>query len=700
MTIPRRCPAVLVSVSLAAAAARAGAQVAPAPAPRRPAPAAPAQPIRPEANAPPRPVLATDLYRLRTVRDPQLSPEGAWVAYTVSQIDSAKDRTETDIWMTSWDGSQTIRVTATPGSESSPRWSPDGRWLAFLSARQQGDGAQVWLLDRRGGEAQRVTDVRDGVSDFAWSPDASRLAIVADVNPDSAAADTTRPHPIVIDRYVFKRDREGYLTRSHAHLFLFDVASRTLDTLTAGDADDRSPAWSPDGARLAFARTPEPAPGTGDDSDVYVVDAHPGSAPVRLTDFPGPDGGPPAWSPDGRSVAFTRGDEPRLSAYQLAKLAVVPADGGAPARVLTAALDRPVSRPTFTADGRALRVLVSDDRRAYLAQVRSADGATTPVAAGRRAVLGYTVAAHDDAKVAMLVSTPDRPPEVYALEGDTLRTLTHHNDSLMGALQLGATEDLVSRSGDGTEVHSLVVRPAGTPSGARVPLLLDIHGGPNGQDAYAFSLDRQWLAANGYAVLSVNYRGSCCRGARYQQAIYADWGHFEVTDVLGAVDAAVRAGIADSARLGVGGWSYGGITTVYVIATTNRFKAAVAGAHGIDVFALYGTDQYVQQYDLELGAPWVNTPLYAKLSYPYLHADRIHTPTLFMGGALDMNVPVTGSEQMYQALRRLGVPTELVVYPGEWHGIARPSFQVDRLRRRVGWFDRYVKGAAGPAPAR
>jgi dipeptidyl aminopeptidase/acylaminoacyl peptidase len=414
---------------------------------------------------------------------------------------------------------------------------------------------------------------------------------------------------------------------------------------------------------------------------------------VRLTDFAGPDDGPLAWSPDGRWVAFTRGDEPRFSAYDLDKLAVVPADGSAPARVLTATLDRPVSRPTFLGDGAALRVLVSDDRRSYLARVRAADGAVEPVGSGRRSVQGYVVAARDEARVALLVSTPDRPPEVYALERDTLRALTHLNDSLLGQLQLGATEDLVSRSADGTEVHSLVTRPAGSAPGARAPLLLDIHGGPNGQDGYAFSLDRQWLAANGYAVLSVNYRGSCCRGERFQKAIYADWGHFEVMDVLGAVDAAVRAGIADSARLGIGGWSYGGITTVYAIATTNRFKGAVAGASNINVFGLYGTDQYVQQYDLELGAPWANTVLYQRLAYPFLHAERIRTPTLFMGGSQDMNVPVTGSEQMYQSLRRLGVPTQLVVYPGEWHGISRPSFVLDRLRRRVAWFDRYVKGA-------
>jgi dipeptidyl aminopeptidase/acylaminoacyl peptidase len=648
-----------------------------------------------------RSLVATDIYRLRSVRDPQVSPEGGWVAYTVTSVDSAKDRSETDIWMTSWDGTQTLRVTSTPGNETAPRWSPDGRYLAFLSSRQAGDGAQVWLLDRRGGEAQRVTTIRDGVADLAWSPDASRLVLVATVKTDSAAADTTRPHPILVDRYQFKQDRVGYLTRSHSHLFLFDVASRTVDTLTTGDADDESPAWSPDGTRLAFVRSPEPGPGAGEGSDVFVVEARAGSQPVRLTDFVGPDGGALAWSPDGRWVAFTRGDEPRFSAYQLRKLAVAPSDASAPARVLTAALDRPVSRPTFLSDGSALRVIVADDRRSYLARVRVADGATEPIASARRSVQGYSVAARDDGKVALLVATPDRAPEVYALERDTLRPLSHQNDSLFAVLQLGAVEDLVSRSPDGTEVHSLVVRPAGSPRTSPVPLVVHVHGGPNGQDDYGFSFDWQWLAANGYAVLAVNYRGSAGRGERFQKAIFADWGHFEVVDVLGAVDEAVRQRIADPDRLGIGGWSYGGITTDYVIATTTRFRGAVAGAGGINMLGMYGTDQYIQQYDLELGPPWVNSALYLRLAYPFLHADRIRTPTLFMGGALDANVPITGGEQMYQALRRLGVPTQLVVYPGEYHGITRPSFIRDRLERRVAWFDRYVKPAPPAAsPAR
>jgi dipeptidyl aminopeptidase/acylaminoacyl peptidase len=640
-----------------------------------------------------------DIYRIRNVSDPQLSPDGNWVAYTVSSADSAKDKRDANVWMTSWDGSETVQITATAESETSPRWSPDGRYLAFLSGRQEGHGSQVWLLDRRGGEAQRVTTIKDGVDGFSWSPDSKRLALVASIDLDTTKTDTTKKRPIVIDRYLFKEDVAGYLTTTHSHLLLFDIATRKVDTLTSGTADDDAPRWSPDGSKIAFVRTPTPEPGTGDESDVYVVEAHPGAAPRALTSFPGPDTGPLAWSPDGAWLAFFRTDEPKYYAYQQRKLAIARADGSAPPRVVTAAFDRPVSSPTFTADGNAVLVLVTDDRFEYLARVSLANGAVERLDRDRHVVNGYSAGTSGGAHVAMLVSTPERPSEVFAFENGALRQLSHQNDSLFATLTLSPTEDFASRSADGTEVHSVLVRPAGTPAGTRLPMVLSIHGGPNGQDGYGFSLERQIFAANGYAVMSVNYRGSNGRGLAYQRAIFADWGHKEVIDILGAVDEAVRAGIADPDRLGIGGWSYGGILTDYTIATTTRFKAAISGAGSALQLSMYGTDEYITQYELELGPPWRSRDLWLKLSYPFFGADRIKTPTLFMGGSDDFNVPIIGGQQMYQALRELGVPTQLVIYPGQYHGLTLPSFVRDRLQRYVAWYDRYLKPARGTAAA-
>ena len=639
-----------------------------------------------------RAIRSGDLYHLKDVRDPQISPDGGWVAYTVTAIDSAKDKSDNDIWMTSWDGSTTLRLTSSPENESAPRWSPDGRYLAFLSGRQEGKGAQIWLLDRRGGEAQRVTQLRGGVSEFAWSPDSKKLVLVVDEETDSVlkkdTAEHKTPKPIVIDRYNFKRDVAGYLGSKRSHLSLFDVETKKTETLTSGLDDDGTPSWSPDGRMIAFVRGPVAEPERSRDDDVFVIEARAGATAKRLTNFIGPDGGRPAWSPDGKWLAFFRGDEPKYQAYSLSKLAIVPSDGSAPAHVVTEALDRPLSNAQFSADGKSVYVLLSDDREQQLARVRVADGAVERLISGKRVVSSYSTSAAG--KVVVLTSTPDRSGEVYAWENGALRQLSHQNDSVFAQLQLGTTEGFSSKSKDGTEVHGVLVRPANASSG-KLPLILYIHGGPNGQDSYSFSFDREFFAANGYGVLSVNYRGSSGRGSANQKAIFADWGDKEVMDLIGAVDEAIRSGVADGDRLGIGGWSYGGILTDYTIATTPRFKAAVAGAGSALQLSMYGTDQYITQYNQEIGPPWKSQDLWIKISYPFFHADRIKTPALFMGGSADFNVPIIGGEQMYQALRSLGIPTELVIYPGQFHGITLPSYRKDRIERYLAWYDKYIK---------
>ena len=251
---------------------------------------------------------------------------------------------------------------------------------------------------------------------------------------------------------------------------------------------------------------------------------------------------------------------------------------------------------------------------------------------------------------------------------------------------------------DGNEVHGLLVKPPDYEPGRKYPTLLRIHGGPNGQDSHSFSFERQLFAANGYVVVAVNYRGSSGRGERYQTAIAADWGNKEVVDLQAAMDHVAAIGLADPDRLGVGGWSYGGILTDAIIAKDRRFKAATSGAGTAFPLGLYGVDQYIMQYDEEIGAPWkVGLDPWIRISYPFLHADQIKTPTLFLGGEKDFNVPLVGGEQMYQALRSLGVPTQLVIYPGQNHGIARPAYQKDRMERYLAWYAKYLKPSNAPA---
>jgi dipeptidyl aminopeptidase/acylaminoacyl peptidase len=650
-----------------------------------------------------------DLARMKTVGDPQVSPDGRWVAYTLGTVDAEKDRRDTDLWMVSWDGTTTVQLTFTPeDSESQPRWSPDNRYLAFLATR--GDealkklGPQVWLLDRTGGEAQPLTSIRGGVAEFAWAPDGRRLVLVAnepdpDADPEQKEGWKRKtPPPIVIRRYHFKQDREGYLRERYTYLALFDLATRTVEPLTKDRFDERSPAWSPDGQRVVFVSNRTADPDRNRDTNLWVVEAKPGAEPRPLTTFPGSDGGRPAWSPDGGWIAYLQGDETRYLAYQLNKLAIVPAAGGAP-RVLTASLDRPVSDPlVWTPDSRQVLFTVSDDRVRYVGRVNIEGGAVERLTSGRRIV--SNLSAGPAGRLALLSGTASEATEVYALEQEGLRRLTHHNDALFAELDLGPTEEVTSRSKDGTEVHGLVVKPPFFEPGRRYPLVLLIHGGPNAQDEHVFSFERQYLAANGYVVLSVNYRGSAGRGAAFQKAIFADWGNKEVLDLLGAVDHLVAIGLADPDRLGIGGWSYGGILTNYTIATDSRFKAAVSGAGSSLQLSMYGVDQYIVQYEQELGPPWKASDLWLKVSYPFFRADRIKTPTLFLGGEKDFNVPLVGSEQMYQALKSLGVDTELVIYPNQYHSLTVPSYQRDRLARYLAWFDRYLKGGKPTDAAR
>jgi dipeptidyl aminopeptidase/acylaminoacyl peptidase len=625
----------------------------------------------------------------------------------VETFDLEKDKHETDIAMVGWNGTEHVRLTASAdSSERSPRWSPDNRYLAFIAARgdetQKKSGSQVWLLNRSGGEAQQLTNIKGGVSDLAWSPDGKRMALVLDdpdPNDEPEKIETwkrkTAP-PIVIDRYQFKRDRSGYLRRLHSHLSLFDVESRKLQPLTTGNFDETLPAWSPDGRFIAFVSNRTPDPDRTNDTNIYVIEPKTGVEPRQLTTFAGSDGGRPAWSPDSQSIAYLQGEELQYAEYAENKLAVVSLKGGSP-RVLTDSLDRPVRGDVaWSADGRSLFFTFDDDRAAYLGRIAAAGGPVERLTSGRQVVAN--ISRRDDKTLALLQATSSTLDEVYAFENGALRPLTHENDAIFRQLELGVAEDFTSRSNDGTDVHGLLVKPPSFVPNRRYPALLLIHGGPNGQDAYRLALEpefmtfaRQFFAANGYLVLSVNYRGSSGRGAAYQKAIAADWGNKEVMDLLGAVDTLVASGIADPNRLGIGGWSYGGILTNYTIATDRRFKAAVSGAATGFPLSFYGVDQYIHQYDNEIGAPWKAIDPWLKISYPLLHADRIKTPTLFMGGEKDSNVPVIGGEQMYQALKSLNIDAQLVIYPGEFHNLTTPSYMRDRLQRVLAWFDKYLK---------
>ena len=442
---------------------------------------------------------------------------------------------------------------------------------------------------------------------------------------------------------------------------------------------------------------------------IFVAEAKAGSKEKVLTPIDahgggGRGGGRAEWSHDGKWLAYLQGEEKKWGAYSQEHLAIVPADGSAPPTLVKAAmdLDRGVSNPRWSDDDKAIFLTVTDDM--------SVNGAGIPISGGKAQmlfqkpiILGQR---HSAGNCAVVISGGDtKHNEIYAMRTmGKLEQLTHKNDALMAEIDWGKTEEISAKSKDGTEVHGLLTYPVGYQAGTKVPLLLRIHGGPKGQDAHTLSMEAQWFAANGYAVLRMNYRGSDGRGSKYQKAISADWGHYEVEDLEAGVNGVIKMGVADPDRLGVGGWSYGGILTDYMIASDPRFKAATSGAGTAFTVSFYGTDQYIIQYDNEIGPPWNPKAweTYVKISYPFLHADRIKTPTIFFGGERDFNVPVQGGQQMYQALRSLGIDTQLIIYPNEFHGISRPSYVRDRYERYLAWYDKYLKkapAAVSTAPA-
>jgi dipeptidyl aminopeptidase/acylaminoacyl peptidase len=629
----------------------------------------------------------SDVYRLQTISDPQVSPDGKWVSYTLSSIDSSLNKRNADIWMISWDGKDNIQLTSSTDGESQAKWSPDGKYISFVSSRQGTTGSQIWLMNRLGGEAKVLTNFKNELNEYAWAPDGKKILVALKTQSDTTKPKT--PKPIYIDRYQFKKDIEGYLTkREPIHLYLFDISTKKLDTLTTGKYDETNPVWSPDGTQIAFVSNRTEDPDKNENQDIFVIDAKRGAVAKQITKWTGYDNNP-IWSPDGKSIAYLQSTTPdNYIMYDQPILAIASVAGG-DSKLLTQSLNRPVNNIKFSKDGNTIAFIVTDDRTKYVAQVDLKTSKISKLAGGNKAF--NNIQSHSVNNWLVMMSESQLPNELYALENGITRRLTTHQDSFIAPLQLASVEGFNSISKDGNKVGNILLRPNGIPSTQKLPTLFYIHGGPVGQDDYGFDMTRQMLAAAGYNVVGVNYRGSNGRGLNYCKTIFADWGNKEVLDILGAADEVVKKGITDSSKLGIFGWSYGGMLTNYSIASDTRFKAASSGAGVSMISSFYGVDQYILQYDYEVGAPWKNIDKYLKLSYPFLKADKIKTPTQFMVGESDFNVPAVGSEQMYQALRSLGIPTELIIYPNQFHGITVPSYLKDRFERYIAWFNKYLK---------
>jgi dipeptidyl aminopeptidase/acylaminoacyl peptidase len=641
-----------------------------------------------EADPQKRSLQLEDLWRLEELESPALSPKGEQVAYVVRRRMQEADRWDSDLWVVPTAGGAARQLTRDEaGNDTAPQFSPDGRYLAFLSDR--GGSQQVWQISLEGGEPEKLTNLPGGVEEFAWSPDGRFLVVTAN---DPPAVSQEDKQPIVLRRLQFKMDGIGFLTERYKHLYLVDLRTRTHVALTRGPFDHSEPRWSPSGELIAFVSNRTPEPDSNFDTDIWLMRPYPGAEPLRVS-APGREDRAPSFSFDGRRLVWLEGGDPGDFWYASNRVAWVEI-GSNEIRRLGIELDRQLESPHFDVDGTSVLVRFDDHGRKPLLRLGLSGEAAEEVRFGEEIVENYVLS--PNGVLVVQLSSHQAPSSLWRIDRDPPIQLVESNPWIRAEIALAPVERFEVLSQDrSTTIEAFRYLPAGKPPW---PTLLSLHGGPVAQHAAEFDFWHQWLAAEGYLVLAPNPRGSSGRGTAFSRAIFADWGNLDVQDVLAVLDAEVAGGRADAARLGVFGWSYGGILTNYVVTKTDRFRAAVSGASETNYLANYGHDHYQREWELELGLPWRNRELWLKLS-PFFDVEKITTPMLLLCGSEDWNVPLINSEQLFQALRRLGRTAELVVYPGEGHGIKRPSFQYDRLKRHLSWFDRYVKGVSDPVVA-
>ncbi|MEM7433134.1 MAG: S9 family peptidase [Pseudomonadota bacterium] len=631
-----------------------------------------------------------DLLSLRDVSDVNLSPDGQFVAYTVAHNDMEADVIRETVWMQSIDAGDPFPMTSTDSDANTPRFSPDGAFLAVLSNRKD-ETDQVWLLDRRGGDARQLTRLKQGVEDFGFSPDGKRLWLLVEdpANDEDDDSDRPNPPPYVVNRLQFKQDTVGYLGRQRTHIHLLDVASGESRQLTSGDCDDSEPDFSPDGQRLVFVSDRGQPVDQAPNTHLFVINIDDdGAEPIALTRSQ-QSFASPSWSPDGKRIVHTTTVAGALPVYAIPQLSIMDVSAQE-TKVIGGLTEIQAVDCRFTADGESLLAITEQRGEQHLVQVSLADHSVTTLVSNDDVVTELDVAV--DGTVVLLVTRSDSPDDCFVLDSSALRRVSYANRELLHKKTLAEVEKFTCRSADDTEIEVLVAFPANRKRDKRGPGVVLLHGGPQEQHDVGFDKEAQLLAANGYCVIMPNPRGSWGYGQDFANAIVANWGSKDAEDVFAAVDFAVQQRWVDADQLGVMGWSYGGMLVNHIITKTERFKAAITGASATLYMANYGHDQYQQWWEQELGLPWLaeNRDKWNRIS-PFFSLDKVVTPTLIVGGEDDWNVPILNSEQLYMALRRQGVETELVVYPNEGHEISVPSYEKDLYERYLAWLDQYVR---------
>jgi dipeptidyl aminopeptidase/acylaminoacyl peptidase len=647
-----------------------------------------------------------DVLALKVVSDPRVSPDGRLVAYVVESLNPEKDAYQTDVWLVPTAGGEARPLAASPVGDDAPRWSPDGRWVAFLSerprpgAKADGDEAkrQVWLIRPDGGEAVPLTEAPGSVSALEWSADGKAIAFLA-------------REPKSEDRRRREKEKDDAWTPSEVYpwsrLWVIDVATRQARQLTSGPIHVTAMSFSPDGRTVAFAGQPTPRIPDNFRSDLYTVPAE-GGVPAPLVARKGTDGAP-AWSPDGKWIAFVTQDGRNEDWFTNTFVGVVPAAGG-PARNLTASHDEQIgglggSSLAWTPDGSS--VLFTAPRRTSAHVYRATlDGRVEPVTNGPELNAAPSVDAKGETLVflredsvaprevwtmRLAPATPTRPPRSRAIAPAAPKALTDTNPQVRDLLSF-PKEVVTWKGADGWDMEGLLVYPRGHGKSTRVPLVLNVHGGPAGVHPNSFTPGaRLWgwplFAQEGYALFFPNPRGSGGYGEKLRAANVRDWGVKDYEDLMRGVDALVERGVADPDRLSVGGWSYGGFMTSTIVTKTDRFRSAIVGAAVTNLASFAGTTDIPDFARSYFAAwPWEDPSAYVEHSAVF-SAGKVKTPSLVVHGDRDDRVPVSQGWEFYNALKAVGVETDLLVLPRQPHGIREPKL----LRTCHEWFLRWTK---------